>query len=479
MLRFERVLALFAAASLSAACGESKGPRLVTIGDNVSSNPTFRTSWVGLFEENDDALFPSFAGKDVKAAIAADARIVRLDRGGDSYHSIASGTAPLCTCAGEACAAEGERCLDTREDVRTVVIVELGGNDLLSQFLTLLSREDLRQDPSPLVEQLRADVRGVLATTQDRTVFATAPEVLVMNAYDPSDGVGDLAAIAASILPPSFDIDVSVVTTTLALSLIDSFNGIIREEAGAMGAAVIDTHTHFLGHGYHYDDAGHPNHDEADATQWIRGVFDPTLRGAHELRRLVWNALSSAPITDVPVNLPPDAVLGLPAVPANGWAKAIVDAEVTQELYSEATDVSWPNESKDPALALGPPEGAVQAVAIGVLGAYIVVDLGADTAATDGEGDDLVVLEQGTQSGGVPEPYRVSVASAPNGPFTTIADGSGERAFDLGLAGINGARYVKVESLAAAVDVLGGVGSPVAPGPEIDAIGAVHPGASR
>ena len=86
-------------------------------------------------------------------------------------------------------------------------------------------------------------------------------------------------------------------------------------------------------------------------------------------------------------------------------------------------------------------------------------------------------VEFGSLSGGTPEPYRVSVSNDPDGPFTIIADGTGEQSFDLADVGLRSARYVKVESLASEVDVLNGLGSPLAPGPELDAIGAVHPGA--
>jgi hypothetical protein len=465
-------------AALTFACSDPP-PRVVTLGDSVSSSPTHRESYAGLLATNDDRLFPAFAGKDLTTKYGATLDLVRLDRGGDSYHSLANGDSPLCTCSGEACAEKTEPCLDTSSESETTVIIELGGNDLLSAFVRLLGREELRRNPSSILTALEADVEKVFAFTADRALFETAPKVFVLNAYDPSDGVGDIAEIASGILPPSLDIDVTVVSSTLALSILGGFNEIIARRAAAIGATVVDTHDHFLGHGYHFDDASHPNHSANDETQWIRGIFDPTLRGAHELRRLVYRAITGEAVEDLPTNLPSDSLLGLPEVPANGWAKAVVASDITNELYSPATDVTWPNQSNDPNQALGPPDLSIDggSVAVGVLGAFLILDLGESTLATDGEGDDLVILEQGSQSAGVPEPYRVSVADEKDGPFVTIADGRGERSFDLGTAGITKARFVKIESLATAGDVLGGVGSPLAPGPEIDAVGAVHPGA--
>jgi len=116
-------------------------------------------------------------------------------------------------------------------------------------------------------------------------------------------------------------------------------------------------------------------------------------------------------------------------------------------------------------------------VALGVLGAWMVIVLGAETRATDGEGEDQVVLEFGTPSGGVPEPCRATGGNEPEEPWTLLGDNSGERAFDLAEAGLtDGIRHVRVESLAQEVDVLGAVGSPCYPGPEFDAVGAAYPG---
>src|SRR5689334_17459549 len=107
------------------------------------------------------------------------------------------------------------------------------------------------------------------------------------------------------------------------------------------------------------------------------------------------------------------------------------------------------------------------AVAIGVLGNFITVDMGEGEDVTDGPGDDLVVLEQGRLSGGVPERYRVSLASSSSGPWTVLAEGAGEQAFDLSGSGVSSARYVKLESLVRLSDIDNGLGSPFAPGPEI------------
>ncbi len=165
-----------------------------------------------------------------------------------------------------------------------------------------------------------------------------------------------------------------------------------------------------------------------------------------------------------------------PEVPDNGWAKAVVDADILDQFEDESGAIHV-NVATDPEQALGPPEGDLSGlVALGLEGNYIIVDLGADTQALDVEGADVVVMELGIENGGFPEPYTVSVASEEDGPYTPLGTGAGPRGFDLSLVELTSARYVRVESTATVELVTSGLGSPLWPGGEIDAIGAVSPG---
>lgn len=439
--------------------------RVVTVGDNVASNPSWSTSYVALLAQNDDAIFPDFAGADLATALP-EAELIRLDRGGDSYYAVADAGDAVRTCPAT------PACLDPDDDRPTLVIVELGVNDLVATALAMVSDPAERERVEERTAAFRDDVADVLAQVTDPAVFPRPPKVVVTNLVDPSDGVGDVAELITTFFP--FE-GADQVTHELALSVIGGFNHAIEAEAVAIGADVVDLHGAFLGHAWHFDDEASPHHDAADETFWFRTVVDPNLRGAHEIRRELWAALTDERIDAIPTDLPLDQTLGLPAVPDDGWAVAVIDSVVTPELVDDAGTV-FTNVAADVNAMIGPPDAGTFSgtVALGVVGAYAVVELGAP--AMDGEGDDLVVIEFGAASGGVPEPYRVSVSTDPTGPWTVLADAFGERSFDLGSAGASGIRYVLVESLAQRAEVLGGVGSPYYPGGEFDAVGAVYPG---
>lgn len=102
--------------------------------------------------------------------------------------------------------------------------------------------------------------------------------------------------------------------------------------------------------------------------------------------------------------------------------------------------------------ALGPPDG--QWFSLGKNG-WVVLDAG--ESFVDGPGADLTVHESGTDGD---EGYTVSVATAFNGPWTSLGTGTGTTSFDLASANVLSARYVYVKD--------DNVGSATVPNPGFD-----------
>jgi hypothetical protein len=434
--------------------------RVVVVGDNGGASPSAAQGWPALLAVNEDDLFPDFAGEDLAAA-RPGTTLLRLHTAGESYGRLARGESTVCTCEAD-CPADP--CLDLSDPAPTLIIVQLGVNDLLTLALRLLSDATLRADPQPAIDALAADVATVLRSLAE-PASGRPPRLLVLDVPDPSDGVGDLAELVATLFPIA---GTEAVDAALALTVIEGVHHALHTAAADVGADVLGVRAHFLGHGFHHDEPELPAYDAADPTHWFKAVVDPNLRGAHEVRRLVWEAVQGTRIDAVPEGLPVSGAAGLPAVADGHWAISVVGSAVTPNLGT-----SFPNVALDPQASLGPPEGDLAGlVAVGITGAWLAVELGA--AAIDGPGDDLVVLEFGVASGGTPEPYRVFASEESEGPWTPIGDGLGERGFDLAGSGLDTARYVRVESLVPEAEILAGQGSPYYPGPELDAIGAAN-----
>lgn len=105
---------------------------------------------------------------------------------------------------------------------------------------------------------------------------------------------------------------------------------------------------------------------------------------------------------------------------------------------------------------------------------YVVVDMGEGEEVVDGQGDDLRVWESDTEyyahfagDGRENELYEVRV-STDLAQWVSLGRKRGTSSFDLGRVGVNSARYVMI------VGDIEGMGYKRAPGPDIDAVEALH-----
>jgi lysophospholipase L1-like esterase len=69
-------------------------------------------------------------------------------------------------------------------------------------------------------------------------------------------------------------------------------NDAIRGFAKHPRTKIVDVFAHFLGHGNFYNDPQNPYYRKEDPSLWYLLTIEPNARGAHEIRRLFWDALS-------------------------------------------------------------------------------------------------------------------------------------------------------------------------------------------
>lgn len=149
---------------------------------------------------------------------------------------------------------------------RSLITLTIGGNDLLSAY---------GNRPRPaLLERIIGDIIEAYDFLVDAVRGRTGGGPLVLaTVYDPSDGTGKIPGVYDE-LPP------------LPLDALERFNSHVRTLArGTPGVLLADIHAHFLGHGV--------SAPEADRWYWRRSLIEPNARGASEIRRVWYDAISS------------------------------------------------------------------------------------------------------------------------------------------------------------------------------------------
>ena len=151
----------------------------------------------------------------------------------------------------------------TASNEPTLVVICAGGNDLLHAYSEMLSLDEALSNVGKRLESLRKLLKKCYPTSVLR----------VLNAYDPTDGTGLFQS--GRNLPEGPD-------------ALYSLNSTLSEVAGD---DLVDIHRHFLGHGIRHEDPSYHNYCKSDPTGWFKMDIEPNNRGAHEVRRKLWESL--------------------------------------------------------------------------------------------------------------------------------------------------------------------------------------------
>lgn len=205
-----------------------------------------------LLFRNDDDRWPEFEGRDLSTR-CREISHTNLTQDGATTRTVLAMQIPRIP-----------------EDVDGPVLVTLaaGGNDLLA-LLDVDPRPMDAADPdgAPSVRQVSGALERIVARVRD---LLPGCDLVVGTVYDPTDGTGDLGDGRGR---PG------------ALDALRAFNDRVREIAREADAAVAPIHDHFLGHGL-------SEPDPAERWYWRHLPIEPSARGAHEVRRLWWEAIT-------------------------------------------------------------------------------------------------------------------------------------------------------------------------------------------
>jgi lysophospholipase L1-like esterase len=201
-----------------------------------------------LLHRNRDEDFPGWSGRDLASAGMA-ATFLAFD--GATSTDVVREQLPLIA------------------DVPVLVTITMGGNDLMMAYgdttAAYAAVDRVASAAEEALTRLRADgeCTAVLTTV-----------------YDPSDGTGHVPSAA---LPPWPE----------GPAVVRALNTALTQVGHRHRAIVADVHQHFRGHGVRTGDPAQPDARPTNLDLWYRGVIEPNAWGAHQIRAIWWQALST------------------------------------------------------------------------------------------------------------------------------------------------------------------------------------------
>lgn len=213
--------------------------RYLALGDSISIDeyPLRETGRPGLgaaslFHRNDDHHWPEYRGRDLVTRFPS-IEVTDLTADGATTEDVVHRQLPRVAASND----------------ETIVTVTAGGNDLLMNLRNPMA-------PSGLVDGILARIDTIVKQLQRKL---PGGRILIGTVYDPSDGMNVLNGERLD----------------REAEWLARLNDAIRS---LPGVTIIDIHRHFLGHGL-----------TAPANErwyWSGLIFEPSARGASEVRRL-------------------------------------------------------------------------------------------------------------------------------------------------------------------------------------------------
>lgn len=249
----------------------------VNLGDSLGAgyNASAGHSYRALLVQNDDLLYPGYHGKDLRSRFP---KIVVVDKA-KSGATTAGAVSQALSVAGNPTGA-------------TLVVVSAGGNDFNDNTLVMIDPIQV----AAIAKKATDNLKKIVDHFANKLAFPGGFVLVMLNVHDPTDGHGTIASrpnltgFCATILK------LGVLAGPIVVSNLGILNAAYASFAKTSAVRPVDNHAAFLGHGFHFDDPTSPVYKPADPTLWFANdCTHGNDRGHHELRRLIWKALSGEP----------------------------------------------------------------------------------------------------------------------------------------------------------------------------------------
>ncbi|MEN8128430.1 MAG: SGNH/GDSL hydrolase family protein [Planctomycetota bacterium] len=163
-------------------------------------------------------------------------------------------------------------------DVRGVIVLTSGGNDLIHDYGRSEPRHDAMYGCSykqgkQWCEMLKGRLDTLLTGLMEK--FPGGCDIFFANIYDPTDGVGDPQTVMMNRWGDC--VKVLGLANEKIAELCEKYPNVHR----------VDIHTPFLGHGIHCDEPWRKHYHKDDPHFWYAPILeDPNIRGHDAIRRV-------------------------------------------------------------------------------------------------------------------------------------------------------------------------------------------------
>ena len=228
----------------------------VILGDSISDKGGAGPFFYDLLDQNDDAKYPDWAGKDFKTIYGAGFAVEKTSKGGATSANLGGQIAALPkTLTGP-----------------VLVTITIGGNDVQAALGTIITGGDDTPKRNDFAANL--DEAFTTLTAADHFGAGVQVKILIANVYDPSDGTGNFKFASGSKCPGALAYWPAGKETA---TLLDKWEKVMSDTAAKYPAVkVLDLHAKFSMHGvpaaetWFYNDCIHPN---AIGHNQIRDLF--------------------------------------------------------------------------------------------------------------------------------------------------------------------------------------------------------------
>lgn len=240
--------------------------RVIFMGDSITAGygaSKNKLAYPALLQDNDDKTWAGFEDFDFPGLYGATPEVVDVSVPGATTGSMVGQQLPNVTDA-----------VGDSVSGPTAVVVTIVGNDVQAVMLT-----PDKVDAS--IATITENMGEFYDYYADTTRFPDGVRIYLANVYEPSDGVGQADECFYGL------------NLEKALPALDAINAATLAQAQERGAAWLDMHGHFLGHGYNGDDPENAYYQADDPSLWFADdCIHPNDRGHHEIRRLFWYAMA-------------------------------------------------------------------------------------------------------------------------------------------------------------------------------------------